>query len=237
MREEPAGIDTLSSRRHILQIECGTAIQLAHDPSGFRARPLELPMIPDGEAFERFVSRHKKKLRGIAYKTAGEQQYEDVVQEAWLMACTLRAEDSGPLDLSDEIHQQRLLAHLCQHLVRYTELTVRHAVRLEHGTGSDGSEDGHPLARTLTSDGGRSVLDALMERDAEQLLERELQAHGSQAAAYIQLLRHFDDHMEAVALHLRVSVSYAYRRCAHARRLAQHLQHIAVPRSDALPDP
>lgn len=89
----------------------------------------------------------------------------------------------------------------------------------------------------LTSDGGRSVLDALMERDAEQLLERELQAHGSQAAAYIQLLRHFDDHMEAVALHLRVSVSYAYRRCAHARRLAQHLQHIAVPRSDALPGP
>ena len=48
-------------------------------------------MAPDEEAFEQFVHRWKKKLRGIAYKTLGEQQYEDVVQEAWLMACTLHA--------------------------------------------------------------------------------------------------------------------------------------------------
>ncbi|WP_213954907.1 MULTISPECIES: hypothetical protein [unclassified Variovorax] len=192
----------------------------------------------DDEAFNQFVVRWKKKLRGIAYKTAGEQQYEDVVQEAWLMARTLRADDGSALDLRNEMHQQRLLAYLYQHIVRYTEVTVRHAVRLEHAPGgSDDGEAGHPLARTLASDAGRNVLDALLEREADQSLEIALQSHGSLAAAYIRLLRHFDNRMDAAANHLRISVSYAYRRCAQARCLAVHLQHIAVPGTDMLPGP
>lgn len=192
----------------------------------------------DDEAFNQFVTRWKKKLRGIAYKTSGEQQYEDVVQEAWLMARTLRADDGGPLDLWNEAHQQRLLAYLYQHLVRYTELTVRHAVRFEHAPGGgDDSEDVHPLARTLASDAGRNVLDALLEREADLSLDAALQSHGSLAAAYIHLLRHFDNRMDAAARHLRISVSYAYRRCAQARCLAARLQHIPVPGTDMLPGP
>ena len=81
-------------------------------------------------AFDALVARWKQKLRNIVYKTAGEQQYDDVVHEAWALAHTLRADDGSPLDLRNEAHQQRLLAHLYQHLVRYTEVTVRHAVRL-----------------------------------------------------------------------------------------------------------
>lgn len=192
----------------------------------------------DDDAFNRFVSRWKQQLRKIVYKTAGEQQYEDVVHEAWVMAHTLRAEDGRPLDLRDEAHQQRLLAHLYQHLVRYTEFTVRHAVRLEHAPpGGDGGEDVHPLARTLASDAGRNVLDQLLEREADRAVEAALQDHGSLAAAYVQLLRHFDHRMTAVADHLRISVSYAYRRCAQARRLAVYLQYIPVPGTDRLPGP
>lgn len=195
-------------------------------------------MTTDDEAFNQFVARWKRKLRGIAHKTAGEQQYEDVVQEAWLMARTLRADDGRPLDLRDEAHQQRLLAHLYQHIVRYTEVTVRHAVRLEHAPpGCDDGGDLHPLARTLASNAGRTVLDELLAREADQSLESELQAHGSLAAAYVHLLRHFDDRMDAVADHLRISVSYAYRRCAQARCLAAHLQHISIPGSGRLPGP
>ncbi|WP_156374599.1 hypothetical protein [Pseudorhodoferax sp. Leaf274] len=73
------------------------------------------------DAFNQFVTQRKKKLRGIAWKTAGEQQYEDVVQEAWLMARTVSADDGGPLDVWDEAHQQWLLAYLDHRLVRYTE--------------------------------------------------------------------------------------------------------------------
>ena len=71
----------------------------------------------DDDAFNQFVIRWKKKLRGIAYKTAGEQQYEDVVQEAWLMAHNLRADGGSPLDLSKETDQQRLLAYSCLSIV------------------------------------------------------------------------------------------------------------------------
>lgn len=192
----------------------------------------------DDQAFNQFVTRWKKKLRSIAYKTAGEQQYEDVVQEAWLMARTLRADDGSLLDLQNDAHQQRLLAYLYQHIVRYTEVTVRHAVRFEHAPpGCDDAEDAHPLARTLASDAGRDVLDALLEREADQSLQVALQAHGSLAAAYVRLLHHFDNRMDAVADHLRISVSYAYRRCAQARCLAAHLQHISVLGTDVLPGP
>ena len=189
-------------------------------------------------AFDAFVARWTRKLRNIVRKTAGEQQYDDVVHEAWALAHTLRADDGSPLDLRNEAHQQRLLAHLYQHLVRYTETTVRHAVRLEHAPpGRDDGEDVHPLARTLAGDEGRSVLDGLLEREADRSREAALQAHGSLAAAYVRLLRHFDQRMGAVAGHLRISMSYAYRRCAQARCLAAHLQHIPVPYTDGLPGP
>ena len=193
----------------------------------------------DDDGFNQFVARWRKKLRSIAYATAGEQQYEDVVHEAWLMARILRADDGSPLNLCNEMHQQRLLAYLYQHIVRYTELTVRHAVRLEHApSGSDDAETAvHPLARTLASDGGRDVLDTLMEREADQSLEVAFHANGSLAAAYVHLLRHFDNRMDATADHLRISVSYAYRRCAQARCLVAHLQHIPIPADGILPGP
>lgn len=191
----------------------------------------------DDEVFEQFVGRWKSKLRGIAYKTAGEQQFADVVNEAWVMARTLPAADGGPLDLLQDEHQQRLLAHLYQHLVRYTETTVRRAVRLDQGMPGDDGDTLHPLVRTLASDAGRSVLDGLLSREDEHSLETTLQSHGSLAAAYVRLLRHFDHRMDAVAGHLRISLSYAYRRCADARCLAAHLRHIAVPGTEALPGP
>lgn len=68
-------------------------------------------------------------------------------------------------------------------------------------------------------------------------LASPLQSHGSLAAAYIRLLRHFDNGMDATTHHLRISVSYAYRRCAQARCLAARLQHIPIPGTDVLPEP
>lgn len=188
------------------------------------------------DPFDRFVDRWKSRLRAIANRTAGEHQFADVVQEAWLMSRTLRAADGGPLDLRDESHQGRLLAHLYQHLVRYTELTVRHAVRLDHAPpGHDEGSDTHPLVRTLTGDTG--VLDGLLAREADQLQETALRLHGSLAGAYLRLLRHFDQRMAAVSDHLRISTSYAYRRCAQARCVVAQSQHIPVPDVEALPGP
>lgn len=104
-------------------------------------------------------------------------------------------------------------------------------------TTTDDGEHVHPLARTLASDAGRNVLDGLLERETDRSLEGALQAYGSLAAACVRLLRHFDNRMDAAGDHLRISVSYAYRRCAQARCLAAQLQHIPVPGTDTLPGP
>ncbi|MET2522657.1 hypothetical protein ABXT34_05000 [Ralstonia sp. SM1884_UCD616_TZ26] len=72
----------------------------------------------------------------------------------------------------------------------------------------------------------------LIERETTSALDADLDAHGSLVAAYVHLLRHFDNRMSAVANHLLISRSYAYHCCAKARQLAAHLQHIPIPVSN-----
>lgn len=108
---------------------------------------------------------------------------------------------------------------------------------MDHAPPGSEDEEPHPLARTLASDGGRDVLGGLLERECDLAREVDLKNQGSLATAYIRLLRHFDQRMDAVARHLRISVSYAYRRCAQASCLAAHLQHIPVPDACDLPGP
>lgn len=189
-----------------------------------------MPRVPDDDAFQRFTVQRKKDLQRIAHRTRGEHKLDDVVNEAWIMASSLQTAEGRPLDLSDQDCQRRLLSHLYQHLVRYTEQTVRRAVRLDHAPkGSDQGGDVHPLAYLLVGNDGRDPLSELLEQEADSALESGLAAHGSLAAAYVYLLRRFDNRMSAVADHLRISRSYAYRRCENARRLAVHLTYIPIP--------
>ncbi len=186
--------------------------------------------VSDDDAFRRFAIQRKNDLQRIARATRGECQFDDVVSEAWIMAWSLQAREGRPLDLSNADDQRLLLSHLHQHLVHYTEKKVRHGVRLDHAPkGSQHEGDVHPLAHVLTSNDGRDALDELMEREAEAALESGLAAHGSLAAAYVSLLRRFGNNMSAVADYLRISRSYAYRRCANARWLAVHVEHIPTP--------
>lgn len=183
------------------------------------------------DAFEQFVTRRKQDLQRIARLSGGEHKYEDVVQEAWLMAWDLGTSSDTRLDLGSHAGEETLLSHLYQHLVRYTEQNVRRAVRLDHAS-EPGSDEPHPLVHVLVSNQGRDSLDDLIERESACMLDADLSAHGSLAAAYVHLLERFDSHMSAVADHLLISKSYAYRCCARARLLATHLQHIPIPISD-----
>lgn len=181
-------------------------------------------------AFERFVLERKKRLQHIASHTRGEYQLLDVISEAWLMAGTLAARKGMRVDFANEAFQDLLLSHLYQALVRYTELNVRHAVRLDHAARDGGSEDeSHPLMRTLPNDEGRNPLSELLRQEAEAQEDQALENHHSLASAYVRLLRHFDNRMEAVANHLLISTSYAYQRCAHARLLAVRQCPVPLP--------
>ncbi len=81
------------------------------------------------DVFERFAKQRKGDLQRIARHTGGEHQLADVVHEAWIMAWGLRMPGGEPLNLAEATREVRLLSHLYQRLVRYTEQTVRRAVR------------------------------------------------------------------------------------------------------------
>ncbi len=183
----------------------------------------------DDAVFRLFTELRRTDLQRIARHTRGEYQFGDVVNEAWVMASSLQTRDGGWFDLSNGECQEQFLSHLYQHLVRYTEKNVRHAVRLDHSPIAGGHEgDMHPVAYALVSNEGRDPLCELLAQETRTEMERGLAAHGSLAAAYVSLLRQFDNQMSRVADHLRISRSYAYRCCAKARLWAAHIRHIPV---------
>jgi len=185
---------------------------------------------PDDDNFRQFTILKEADLKHIARATRGEYRLDDVIHEAWLMAYDLGIAQGKPLDLLNSDSQYKLLSHLFQHLVRYTERKVRNAVRLDHApAGSEDDGGAHPLSYLLASNDGRDTLDELIGEETGLATERELASHGSLAAAYVYLLRHFDNKMATVANHLRISRSHAYRCCAKARQMSVCATHIPIP--------
>ena len=146
------------------------------------------------------------------------------------MAQEMYATKNIPIRFSDPAYQELLLAYVYQALVRYTETQVRHAIRLNHGS-TDDDEDEHPLMRTLVSDGGRDPLAELLARETAKEAET-LDAGSSLAAAYADLLRQFDNKLQAVADFLLISVSELRRHYARAKWLVQHQRSIPLSHRD-----
>lgn len=117
-------------------------------------------------------------------------------------------------------YQQKIVSYLYQKLVRYTDLNVPHAVRLDHAPAGVPGEAAHPLLAKLATDEGREPFAILIEREESSAnSEAELASYESPAAAYLQLLRRFDNRMLDVATHLLISRSWCYRRFNQALNL------------------
>lgn len=181
------------------------------------------------EGFDRFVAERGQDLKRIARATRREHQYEDVVNEAWVMALTISAKYDVTPDFRDARFQDLLIRHLYQELVRYTELNVRHAVRLDHSTRSDAEEgSAHPLMNELSGDDGKDPLSYLLAiEDTAHQRHEEDDLH-SLAGAWLKLIRRCGNRMGSVADYLLISISYAYRCCAKAQWLAIHQGAIAL---------
>lgn len=187
------------------------------------------------DAFDLFVACHQGALKRIARATRGEQQYADVVQEAWLMANDMASRNGVTIaDFLDRASPKVLLSHLYQKLVRYTELNVRHAVRLDHAINpDDGEEAANPLMHRLAGDDGSDPLSYLRAiEDAPDLALYSRYQH-SLAGAYLALLNRLGNHMRVVARHLLVSLSHAYRCHARARWFATHQWPLRLPMDEA----
>ena len=192
-----------------------------------------MPQAPDEDVFQQFILQRKRDLQRISRATRGEHQLGDVVNEAWILVHSGKGSDGRPVDLSGEAGQQQLLKYLYAHLVNFTERKIRNAVRLDHAPKhSDDKGGDHPLTHVLASNDRRTVLDELIELETTAECEARLIEHGSLAVAYVHLLRRYGNNMAAVARHLRISRSYAYRCRAKAERLAICMRHIPMPPID-----
>jgi DNA-directed RNA polymerase specialized sigma24 family protein len=173
------------------------------------------------ESFLRFTAAKSKRIRAVARATMGEYSEEDVTNEAWLMAFEVAEKLGVPVDFDDESFQQNLIAFLYQELVRYSETTVRHALKLDRPIhGEAVSIDDHPAMRQLASSEYSDPLHHLIELEAAEE-DREPSPHESRAGAYVRLLEHCGYSMHKVAYSLLISLSYCYRRLNEARLMCE----------------
>lgn len=126
--------------------------------------------------------------------------------------------------------QRDLLRFLYQHLVRYTELTVRHAVKLDHAPpGCDDSDASHPLLASLSRKDESTPLDLLLD-ESEQRQEAAMASFASSsAAAYLVLTEWHGQSMFGIARYLKISTSYAYRCAARVRESTKAQYPMAWP--------
>lgn len=190
----------------------------------------------DFAAFEQFVQHRRKNLRFIAGETRGEYQFDDAVNEAYVLAAKLAAHRNFTVDFRDAAFQDYLLACLYNHLVEFQEKKIRNGLRLNHGAdNSDGNSS--PLLNKFAIDERLEPESIILRAEAESHTDDQLSTHPSLAAAYLRLLEHFNYRMQAVADHLLISVSHAYRCCADARCLETAQRHFFWPAEGELPLP
>lgn len=189
-------------------------------------------------AFEQFVERSQKNMQRIARATHGAYQFDDVRQEAWLLAYDLCAKGKIDRALRDEESRQVLLSHLYQKLVRYTDQRLRGAISLDPLV-EYGDDETCALLDLLASDSRDNPLDELIQREDMQAGKQEPDAHHSVASAWVHLVRRFENDMAKVAQHLLISLSHTYRCYARAKYFAVHQQPapIAVGNINFLPGP
>lgn len=192
-------------------------------------------------SFDQFVRERSGDLRYISSATRREHSHSDVINEAWVLAQELGASKGMEVDFLDPLFQDLLIRHLYQRLVRYTEVKIRHGVRLDQAVPGDDEDASHPLLRTLASDEGSHPLMVLEREQHEAARTLSPALEHSQAVAYLVLLRHFGNSMRSVANYLLISKSYAYQRCARARLhvISQQQAPLAGPgvSGHALPRP
>lgn len=158
------------------------------------------------------VVRHRDALGRTARWTKGEHHYDDVVQEAWVTAKRFEDAQGSAVDSLDRTFLKTLLSHLFQKLVRYTETRVRQAIRLDQvSNAANEFGEAHDLMNRLVGEDGRDPLWYLQA--AEEVSGTTIrcgQAHAL-AGAYVVLLNQLNNYMHALARHLLMSVSHAYR--------------------------
>lgn len=172
--------------------------------------------------YQAFLTERQADFRRIANRTHGEYSAEDITQQALLIAWELATDKGVAMAFADADYRRLLLSHLYQHFVRYTETTVRHAVRCRRKH-DDNQLD--LLAEMLPADEGSDPLHRLSAEGASQA---DPDAQLSQAGAWLFLVSHSGNDVRRLAGRLLISVSHCYRCLAQARDQARCQHSLAV---------
>lgn len=160
-----------------------------------------MTQIPD--PFTDFTRSRSSDLRRIASQTRGEQTFDDVCQEAWLIIVQIHTKRGEPLDLYSTIDQDEILGWLYNEVVKFPDKSIRYAVKLDKDWDS-GDPDAliNILERFLAApEESDPLVQMLREEDQFDPLSLVTQSY-SQTAAYIILLQRFNWNLQLLANHL-----------------------------------
>ncbi|MBT2748644.1 MULTISPECIES: hypothetical protein [unclassified Lysobacter] len=149
--------------------------------------------------FHHFVQLRKSDLKRIARGTNGELDYDDLVQEAWLVALEISTKRAQPFRFLNPDDQDTLLAWLHSRLVKYANKVVRFAVKLGNGDDEDRETLGAMLTRMLSAPIESDPQMRLLAAEGRNELLAKIQRSYSQAAAYALLLVRLDWDFEGLA--------------------------------------
>lgn len=170
--------------------------------------------------FETFLERHAPDILRISRASKGEWRVDDIRNEAWLLAFDIGEKRGQPLDMGDEEDASLLIRHLYNRCVKYTELVVRKAQRLDHADRGDEERERHWLADRLVADDGAHPLSLLEALESVTEIREAPDPYHSTASGWAWLMRRFGQRMADVANFLLISPSWCYACLRRARHQA-----------------
>lgn len=165
------------------------------------------------DPFINFIHSRASDLRRIANQTRGEQTFDDICSEAYLIIMRIHKKRGTPPDLYSHVDQDEILGWLYNEVVKFADKSIRYAFKLDKDWDSD---DPDALINVL-----EQFLTAPEESDPlVQMLREEnqfdplslVEESYSQTAAYIILLQRFNWSLQLLADHLHQLVDTVRRR-------------------------
>lgn len=186
-------------------------------------------------AFDQFTQACRKRLQGIANATGGEQEFGDVVGQAWIIADGMIK--AGVLtNMLDPNCQNRLLRELYRYFQDSSSYVRRHpTLRLDVNEYDDDPLKLHPSMQIPASDSPDPLVQIIEQEEPEAEVtpgEVEMELIHSLAGAYRKLLDFFDGHISNLAEYLCMSIASVRRRCDYVARLASLQRPLPYPLPD-----
>ena len=173
----------------------------------------------DQHAFADFLRDRCSDLRRIVRNSPNCLELCEVESEVWIVAKKLSERWNRALDFRDAADQDALMGRLYAELVKWTGMSVRHALRLDHGPSNE--DDHRPtLANMLRASHDSDPEFRQVLREERLAFLEVVRASYSQAAAYVLLLIRVEWELRDLADLLWIGVETLRKRIERCAELA-----------------